>query len=1101
MKMIFKYVLVNLGMCLFLFACSQEQKTSSLSLHVPFQATWFQVALDTVPAPESLPLNPKQRKIIGSPERKSFPNYEVPANRAEFLVQANYNTLTAQPEVYKLYLHKKKAKLPEVTKAKAPQNSAYNPFNFNTFDLEFGLLDDKVHLTFQDSQRNIWFASFAGLTRYNGKTNAIYTSDQGLKDPYILHMEEDKNGVLWLASDRVLETFDGKYITEVSKGQNSIFEITDLAIDKNGATWITSTDKGLYKIDLQAKKIFRYGKDQGLSDNLTCLDIDQEGNFWIGTEKEGILIWNGNEIRKVTLPTNNLQPRISSIYINLDGSVWLGSYNQIFLLKENSLIKYRDFGAAWVNTIKQDKTGTIWFSSDAGGIFYIDQDKVSNIRVQHGLPSNESYHVMEDDAGNLWFSTYGGAVKYNKMFRTWSKQEGLSSSIVRAMHQDRQRNIWLGTELGGISYVDFDQQKITNYYPRNGLQSQNIISILSDRDKQVWLGAYELGVSTLDVKNQLLTIYENSGHFITKIYEDQHGDIWYGRRIEGGVVCIPKGSNTAKIYSKAQGLVDNEVIDIKQDKDGNYIFTTFAGISILDKNKTVFTNYPKTDKQKLEIVECATEDATGALWLTTLTGGGLYRLDRKKQIFHKFTTEDGLPNNALWGSILDASGNLWINSRRGLVKMKSANILALDDSLREEIPAIFKCYLSEDGHLGHGDGRSYITIDKYNRLWLPMAKNLRIVDPTEEIELTKNQQVTLTSLALFKENVAWEEGSLEGNSKKKWLGGFRYDSLSRWYNIPQSLILDHTNKHLNFDFVFINPQKHSSTLYRYYLDGLEETWSNPTEESTANYTNLTAGKYTFKVQASSGDGKWSEATNFSFIVLPPWWLTWWAKLVYVCLLFLAVYFFTKWKVNQRLKKVKELELIRTKISADLHDDVGSILSGLSMQTQWMAINADSNLKKSLLELSEMSHQAMDSMRDTVWAIDPRKDRVENLVDRMRSFAEKNLSLKNISHNFQIEIENAKAFINPEKRQNCYLIFKEAITNICKHSDASFVQISFKKVEDTIQLIIQDNGSEKAAYASDGTGLNNMSLRARKVDGKLITVYDSGFRVWFSFAKD
>lgn len=197
---------------------------------------------------------------------------------------------------------------------------------------------------------------------------------------------------------------------------------------------------------------------------------------------------------------------------------------------------------------------------------------------------------------------------------------------------------------------------------------------------------------------------------------------------------------------------------------------------------------------------------------------------------------------------------------------------------------------------------------------------------------------------------------------------------------------------------------------------------------------------------------------------------------------------------QGIEKIRATEAIRTKLSSDLHDDVGSSLSGLAMQSQMLALTAKEEQKESLNEISAMSHEAMEHMRDTVWAIDSRKDRYENLIDRMRAFAERNLNLKQITHEFDITVDDARKFIDPQKRQHIYLIFKEAITNICKHSDATHVIIRFTQEKAQLRLLIHDNGSPKNLVNSDGLGLQNMKIRATQLGGTLAVSYEDGFKI-------
>jgi signal transduction histidine kinase len=244
----------------------------------------------------------------------------------------------------------------------------------------------------------------------------------------------------------------------------------------------------------------------------------------------------------------------------------------------------------------------------------------------------------------------------------------------------------------------------------------------------------------------------------------------------------------------------------------------------------------------------------------------------------------------------------------------------------------------------------------------------------------------------------------------------------------------------------------------------------------------------------NGDGNWSDEATYGFSIRPPFWRMWWAYLFYLITIAYIIYRLINYRVEQGVSRLKTLEAIRTKISTDLHDDVGSVLSGLAMQSQMLAFSAKDEQKESLLEISNMSHDAMERMRDTVWAIDSRKDKYENLIDRMRAFAEKNLNMKQIKHTFKVEVEDSKKFINPEKRQNIYLIFKEAITNICKHSDAKNVNIVFKQEKNTLYLLIYDDGSKMETSNSDGLGLNNMNMRAKNIGATLNVKYQDGFKV-------
>lgn len=325
-----------------------------------------------------------------------------------------------------------------------------------------------------------------------------------------------------------------------------------------------------------------------------------------------------------------------------------------------------------------------------------------------------------------------------------------------------------------------------------------------------------------------------------------------------------------------------------------------------------------------------------------------------------------------------------------------------------------------------------------------------------------------------------------GNEKK-----YRYLS-SSLYNLKT---LELNPSETNIEFAFSSANFKKNIYYSYRVDGLNERWSDYTSDQKVLLYSLPPGDYRLDIKASANASDDKAAFYSLDIHMPAYWYRQvWVIVLFIVLISGLITLAIRYRFQQKWKRQKELEKLRVNISSNLHDDVGSILSGLAMQSQVMSYNMEEKDRKPMLELSDMSREAMERMRDTVWAIDARKDKYENLIDRMRDFAEKNLERKNITHEFIVEGVDGKKFINPEARQNIYLIFKEAITNIVKHSDAKHVRILFAQNPESLLLVIHDNGSEKSVTSSDGSGLSNLKMRAEKLHGMISMTYDEGFKV-------
>jgi len=324
-------------------------------------------------------------------------------------------------------------------------------------------------------------------------------------------------------------------------------------------------------------------------------------------------------------------------------------------------------------------------------------------------------------------------------------------------------------------------------------------------------------------------------------------------------------------------------------------------------------------------------------------------------------------------------------------------------------------------------------------------------------------------------------------------GNKQYSYFSTSLNSMHSLWLSPSET--NIEFSFSVPSFTNEIYYSYRIVGLNDQWNDYSTNNKVLLYSLPPGHYQLEVKASSNANdasasKYSLAINMSAY----WYQQAWVIALLIVVISGLIALIIRYQFQQKLKRQKELEKLRVNISSNLHDDVGSILSGLAMQSQVMSYEMEENQRKPMLELSEMSREAMERMRDTVWAIDARKDKYENLIDRMRDFAEKNLERKNITHEFFVSGLDGKKFISPEVRQNIYLIFKEAITNIIKHSDGTHVVISFTQDGKEIKLVIHDNGQKNEPTKSDGLGMSNMQMRAKKIGGEIKFEDKEGFAV-------
>ncbi|RYU94411.1 sensor histidine kinase [Emticicia agri] len=1067
-----------------------------------FPANGRVISLDTMPPLETLPIGKIETVPLGKPTEVSIPNYSK---------SIEWKTVIAgNPMVYTLgkdtvlipktvpAIHKPvPAGKPTINIAKAPVSREYNPFNLTFLTMNEGLIESQIHNLFQDKKGNIWLGTFNGISKYNGHTFENFNRKSGLVDNFFETGIEDHEGNIWLGFRGGVTKYDGENFTNYTSNEglsgNSIFKILE---DSKNNIWFATKGNGVTMLDKDRKTFTHFGSKQGVPAAVFGIVEDKKGNIWFATENGDLIKYDFRSFSAYT--TNEGLPNNSLLDLTNDasGHLWMTTWTGV--VKFDGINFHHALGLlnnSWAGRLIVDRGGNIWFGGEPGGVCRIDKSgkTATNITTNEGLPDIMVMSAMEDHNGNIWFGTQKGAVKYSKLVSNLTQKDGLLNLSVSCVGKDNKQNIWVGTEHGGVSKIDFETNTIKSYTTSQGLTNNDITNIMHDQAGNTWVGAMFSNIVRFNADGKTLTHFRDSGTYVVCIFEDKAGNIWYSSRHKNGIFRMNKNDTTATFFSPKNGLPQGQVVKVWQDREENMWFCTFNGVSRLDKSGKTLTNFTEKEGFHFNVVESVIEDKHGNFWFTNLSDG-VTCLNYKNKTFIHFTEKEGLSNNTAFGILEDKSGNLWFNTRIGLSKLPASAVQQLASANPLEKPVYFRNYNAEQGYLSFGAGRFDIVEDSSGKIWLPMVDRVTIFDPNQELVKAEKPTVELTNIKLYNEPIDWKKDTsfiLKNGIK---VASYKFRQLSKWNKLPEDLSLAYNNNYLNFEFVGINTNTPQKLIYQYILEGLEKTWSVPSARSEAVYGNLPTGNYVFKVKTMNSDGNWSDELAYSFTIRPPFWLTWWAYIVYALIIGSVIYAIINYRVEQGVRRVKALETIRTKISADLHDDVGSVLSGLAMQSQMLAFSAKEEQKESLLEISTMSHDAMERMRDTVWAIDSRKDKYENLIDRMRVFAERSLNMKQIKHTFKVEIEDSKKFINPEKRQNIYLILKEAITNICKHSDARNVEILFRQKKNDFYLLIYDDGSAQKKPNSDGLGMNNMRMRAKNINANLRISYGNGYKV-------
>jgi signal transduction histidine kinase len=494
-----------------------------------------------------------------------------------------------------------------------------------------------------------------------------------------------------------------------------------------------------------------------------------------------------------------------------------------------------------------------------------------------------------------------------------------------------------------------------------------------------------------------------------------------------------------------------------------WIGTYGGGLFKFDETNNQIVQYPHNPKDFHSLsnnnIWCIYEAPNKDLWIAT--SAGLNKLDSSRTRFTHYLMKDGLPNDCIYGILPDDSGCLWLSTNNGLCCFDPA----------KDIGPQFINYSVSDGLQSNEFNMGAFYKNENDELFFGGINGLNIFNPNSMETNQTPPAVILTDFKIFNSSVKYDSAIF---AKKR-------------------IILSHKAKSISFNFAsldFSSPQKNQ---YAYKLEGFNTDWIYCNTINYATYTNLDPGTYMFKVKASNNDQIWNETgTAIKLVIYPPYWKTVWFKISILSLIISILFILHRYRVMRAL----EIERMRTEISSDLHDEIGTNISKIGMYSEIIRrTSIPDKIKDTSTRIGEISREIINTFGDIVWSIDARNDTVSDLIDKMQDLMHSLFSERDIQVSLIYRDLNLRKKLPVEFKKNIYLIFKEALNNVYKHSNATDVQITLGNTKSYFQMIIYDNGKVTTNYQKNtGQGLRNMSLRAEQLKGQLEITTNDGFRI-------
>ncbi|BFG70991.1 hypothetical protein KACHI17_18720 [Sediminibacterium sp. KACHI17] len=978
-------------------------------------------------------------------------------------------------------------------------------YTFTQISTNDGLASNDVHALHQDEKGFIWVGSSNGLQRFDGTkfVNFFMPGKKGsdaLPISTLDYIVPGKNGTLWLYFPELREVgvFDPAKFTYRKVAIKPNKQIPPrinarLWKDKMGSIYLSIQPTGILKYDSTADAFTSsapFRAPENWSFGIRSAEDTRNGLLWLTFGDKGLAAYDyktGETYTHVYNPKNipllknwRVQENIANIFIDKSGRYWL--YNWPVWAGGGEVIHCLD------------STGTRYLKDTAGLVVFTG--KYGEYRNMAELPKS-----------GLWVFGLDKLFSFNKRSNKFIfyKSDPLRNfdihyEVVHQVMEDREGGIWVATNEGlYFSSPGTDGNGVQNMMvmDKNGVHEFTDILELNNGD--YWLTSWGRGVVTLDrtFKKKPYNIFKSAPSSWPKAtqaavtltwcmhQEKASGDVWIGSN--GGILTRYNPVSNKTTYYNPPEFASATVRYITEDKKGRLWFSTQRGRIIVYDNKkfTVVKDFgtaiiPKLmfDKdgwlwaavQGTGIVAINSENgkilqqytkADNGLYSSTgndidqlndsiiaFGAGALNLINKQTKKVKVISYEQGLPSNSIQRLRIDRSGYLWINTNNGLCRYNPYN-------------NNITTYSSRDGMVMSEKVKTADYLCSEGFVMFAGSNSLMFFQP-EMFET--NQQppdVSITDFKLFNQYLPIDSLAAQNQVKLK----YDQNSFSLYFS----------------SLSYINRDK---LIYYYKMEGIDDNWQRADRQKLVNYSLLPPGKYVFNVYCENIDGVRSKnITTLMIHIKPPFWKTWWFLSLLSLAFFGLLYFIHRLRIN----KILAVENLRNSVARDLHDDMGSTLSTINILSTMAKskLNTDNvRVSEYLGKISDNSQRMMEAMDDIVWSIKPMNDSMQKITARMREIATSVLEAKDIDLDFRTDPSIEEVKMDMQARRDFFLVFKEAINNIAKYSNASKAQVHLALHHQRLIMIVQDDGIGFDIDKADGNGLGNMYKRAASLKGRI-----------------
>lgn len=959
---------------------------------------------------------------------------------------------------------------------------------FSRIGLSDGLSQSSIYSVFNCSKGFIWLATADGLNRYDGHTIKVYKTAlnnqvKGNGNFYDYGVAEAPNHDIYFSGRTGVVCYKAK-----EDKVEPFFPLNDTAGFNKMMLVLGIVNYNLYLFDCHAN-IFVYNISSKKLKRISILDpnvnlnvfryaqMDNQNNIWYSLSN-GIACYN--------IKTNQVRFYLQEAFKKSNLSIFrhispIKNTNEVLITTAQFVARLNINSGKYtllLNNPKEtfqnalmDANGTVWITSNNAGLFSNNkQGKISNYTHHpnnlESIGTNITNILFIDKSENLWIGCDGqGISKLNlssnkfKLYRAgYNSTFNFNTNFIKCFNEDANNRIWIGTHNDGLHIWNRktdDVVKINRKEP-----NANIVNSIAIINRDATLigavaGVYVVNSNTLK-QSALHTLQKNEiknttypiTHIIKlKPHKFLVSTLW-------GLYNVQTNNKEVVSSNPISQVPKYMFTQMHLSKNGILWLGTLGGsvVKLNIKGADYFIEKELLDGYNVKSFYEDTID--NMLWMASEKGLISYNL--KFNTYKVITTNEGLSDNYLYGILKGEHDELWLSSNKGLMcyHTSSKHVVCFDESdgLQSNEFNTGSFFKSNSGELFFGG------INGFNSFY------------PKEIKFNLNKpNVVLTHLKI-------KDKEVEGYGNATFL---------------TNIILPHNQNSFSVDFAateYTNPLKNK---YQYKLEGADKNWVNSGSNHFSRYSSLNPGTYLFYARACNNDGIWGNTHKLiTVIIKPAWWQTWWAVTLFLTIAgvfsFLSIRFASTRKLKLKLAELEAVNKERTRISKDMHDDLGSGLSKIAIMAELLKprLLDDAELKRKIEKIAHTASELIDNMGQIVWTMNANNDTLDNLLSYTRAYSLDFFEDTSINFIVNFEEVNNKIMMNQLQRRNVFLVVKETLNNTLKHAHANQVIIQFNIKQQMAHFIISDNGGGFDTHNSKrfGNGLLNMQKRMEAIKG-------------------